>query len=93
MRWQRQQIDLTPKERDRLLSLLQQAMPQGFPLAQASPDEREEVVNFLREKVNVVVRAIAASHGFTPPNCQIGWKHDERTVSVWAQWQEEDPAG
>ena len=93
MRWQRQQIDITPEEMDRVLSLLQQAFPQGFQLEQASPEDREEVVDFLREKVYVVVREIAASHGFTTSNCQIGWTADERTVSVWAQWQEEDPAG
>ena len=90
MRWQRQQVDLTPEEMDRLLSLLQQAIPQGFPLEEA--EEVEEVLDFLHEKVNVVVREIAASHGFTPPNYQIGWKRDENTVTVWAQWQEEDPA-
>jgi hypothetical protein len=78
---------------DRLLPLLQQSISQGFSLEQASPEERHGVLHLLGKKVNVLVEEIAASHGFTTSTCQIGWTADERTVSVWAQWQEEDPAG
>lgn len=83
-RWRHQDIDLTGEEIERLLPLVRRARTHLGQLRQGNSENRPtELFDSLRESV----QEIASSRGFA--NCQVGWKSDGTTVSVWAQWQEE----
>jgi hypothetical protein len=88
MRWRHEQIDLTPEEIERLLTLVREMRPhmERFRLKRPSLDKYPKA---LFDSLRDAVQEIVASRGFT--NSGTGWSSDGETVSVSVHWPNEAP--